>query len=638
MESWHTLKKDWISYLKVFIVSLCLGFLSMGYLGATVVHASESDWASKVKITLLGDSLSVGLVGAGWDSTFKNGNSFVKGSRWLNQSSVSADLDGLRVMQQNASAFNELLVVALGTNGGITKAQMDEFIGAVPSQVKRIVFINTDSAVSHKDEVDRQIKDAAKRYNNVDYIDWMKYSQSKGSWLYPSSDPVHMSDYKPYLEWIVTQLYKKYGKGLGNADDTKNTGCIAKTSSVKHPDWGEYTWSSTKYTSHVDKLKNMSVRMAEPDWMSIEALESLFKHMDKYQKHKLNGKAEEVLRLSDKYGINTGVWLGQVWLETKWGGVGCPAEGDATSPYNYGCVMWAGNSKDDLDHYQYKEYGFKATPYMVAGRYWPLIDDPVKGIDLSLRIYNRIAAEDLNGNNKYGDVLEVYSPAADMNQGHGKFMADMWEIVVEVMKQDPTNKAEKTPGGCETTSNGNDSNNVLYYNSDWEFDEGLIPNMPVDRDYKDDAIKDRLFMPYSDLTVSERVSVQAWKDEGISGTSDFLITWGRRGLAIVGLIAIIFPSILLSCFVFDIWNPLGNSMALRFLTNGRLAVDFDKLGDNGMFSKVKSNKTRLVGVGDVMIYSLISTLLGISILSTYIFIQLNGLYGWFMNIKTGLGL
>ena len=184
--------------------------------GSLTVEATE--WAKTFEATFIGDSLGVG-VKPGLAKIFPEMNFDVLSSRWLiYQSADSTDeLNGLHALRELAKAneVKDILVVALGTNGGLNQDDLKTFMGEVPDNVKQVIFINTGSKGGtggygniDYDDISKQIKDFSSSESNVGYLDWLTFSHKKG-WDELTSDSVHLSGAgnKEYMDFITQGLY-----------------------------------------------------------------------------------------------------------------------------------------------------------------------------------------------------------------------------------------------------------------------------------------------------------------------------------------------------------------------------------------------------------------------------------------------
>lgn len=227
---------------------------------------------------------------------------------------------------------------------------------------------------------------------------------------------------------------------------------------------------TTGWESKKEALYNFNVRSKEPEWVDVDFLKELFS--EHYPNSRMKGKEQELLDLSDKYGINVAVMLGQYYLETSMGTVGCPAgaphnPANYESPYNFGCVMWpgtsnagAGKKQSDFDTNWMVDLGVKMNENgYVASRYWADPQTPELGMELGFRVYDNLA----KSTNTYKEVLDLYSPIGDGGQNHDKFMKAMYGVLQQFHIDINTDYGQKTPGsGARATTNNPQDPDTFY--------------------------------------------------------------------------------------------------------------------------------------------------------------------------------
>lgn len=184
--------------------------------GDLTVEATQ--WAKTFEASFIGDSLGVG-VQTELVKYIPKLHYDVLSSRWLiYQSADSTDplngLQALRTLKEDDN-LKEVLIVALGTNGGLKQDDLKTFISEVPDTVKSIIFINSGSQGGSGDygkidteDISKQIKELSKTNQKVSYLDWLTYSQKEG-WDKLTSDSVHLNDTgnQVYAKFITQGLY-----------------------------------------------------------------------------------------------------------------------------------------------------------------------------------------------------------------------------------------------------------------------------------------------------------------------------------------------------------------------------------------------------------------------------------------------
>lgn len=162
------------------------------------------------------------------------------------------------------------------------------------------------------------------------------------------------------------------------------------------------------------------------------------------------------------------------------------------------------------------------------------------------------------------------------------------------------------------------------------YSEDLLPNMPKNRDYKEteDSIN-KLYANVDALSQEEKVGIQKWKAERDYSITERTITYMRRALMIVSIILLVYPAILTFAYSFDLWWLLGGSPLLRLVTFNKRAIDYDRSGGKGLwFSDKQMNKHLksqgkpiLLGIGDVIVWDIIFSILGLLGVSGYLYQQ-----------------
>lgn len=184
--------------------------------GDLTVEATQ--WAKTFEASFIGDSLGVGVQTELVKYIPKLHYDVLTSRRLIYQSADSTDpLNGLQALRtlKEDNNLKEVLIVALGTNGGLKQDDLKTFISEVPDTVKSIIFINSGSQGGSGDydkidteDISKQIKELAKTNQKVSYLDWLTYSQKEG-WDKLTSDSVHLNDTgnQVYAKFITQGLY-----------------------------------------------------------------------------------------------------------------------------------------------------------------------------------------------------------------------------------------------------------------------------------------------------------------------------------------------------------------------------------------------------------------------------------------------
>lgn len=187
--------------------------------GGTLSSLAETA-IKNYNVTLIGDSLGVGTHPK-LTNTFKTFNHDTLGSRQITH--VTDSLNGTKVLTtlKNSGNLKDYVIVILGTNRGVTKSEIDNFVSIAGSN-RKIIFVDTNSAVNHKSTVASAYKEASERFNNVYYANWSSYSKSSRA-VYYGSDNIHMTDegYSAHASFIKQAVYEV---GVGVKPNSIGTG------------------------------------------------------------------------------------------------------------------------------------------------------------------------------------------------------------------------------------------------------------------------------------------------------------------------------------------------------------------------------------------------------------------------------
>ena len=195
------------------------------------------------------------------------------------------------------------------------------------------------------------------------------------------------------------------------------------TSSSNAPPGGYMNW-----------VKNYKITSTEsPSLRDPDKLREVFEYYSGTQGTKSNllGHEEFIIKMADKYGINVMTFLAQAALETTMGTKTC-----GTSPYNFGCIMYA--------DWQSKAFDGRVKKVWDIDRHWAAPDTAEIGIEMQFKLLKDYYVD--QGYVNYPDYLQRYSPAED-NNNHENF-ASMYYILAKERgfdDFDPDETATKVP-------------------------------------------------------------------------------------------------------------------------------------------------------------------------------------------------
>lgn len=160
------------------------------------------------------------------------------------------------------------------------------------------------------------------------------------------------------------------------------------TGNNKEP--GKLSWKGYKQ----GVLNNFDIRTKNPDHIDGAYIDRFLEKRGHYTP--LKGYGDIILKYSEKYGINVGVFMGQIAKETTFG---MNAGG---GKYNFGCIRYNKNG-----------YGSEWKPAYTRGGAWvnpPTVED---GIEVTFRLMRQAYAD--KGFTSYKAFINRYSPAFENN-------------------------------------------------------------------------------------------------------------------------------------------------------------------------------------------------------------------------------
>lgn len=143
---------------------------------------AELKLAKNLSITGVGDSVMLGSA-EGYKRIFPNMYLDADVSRQLYQT--------LPIVDQiaNKGALADVVLVGLGTNGSFTTSDLAKMMTKLGPK-RKVFWINTYVPTrSWQNEVNQELKTAAKKYPNLTVIDWYSYAKKHPSWF--ANDHVH---------------------------------------------------------------------------------------------------------------------------------------------------------------------------------------------------------------------------------------------------------------------------------------------------------------------------------------------------------------------------------------------------------------------------------------------------------------
>ena len=182
---------------------------------------------------------------------------------------------------------------------------------------------------------------------------------------------------------------KEEKKATGHPDRAPIKGSNKNaTGNDKEP--GKLAWRG--YTQGV--LSNFDIRTKNSDHIDGAYIDRFLEKRGHYTP--LKGYGNKIMELSEKYGINVGIFMGQIAKETTFG---MNAGG---GKYNFGCIRYSKNG-----------YGSEWKPAYTRGGAWvnpPTVED---GIEVTFKLMRHAYAD--KGFTTYKSFINRYSPAFENN-------------------------------------------------------------------------------------------------------------------------------------------------------------------------------------------------------------------------------
>lgn len=149
----------------------------------------------------------------------------------------------------------------------------------------------------------------------------------------------------------------------------------------------------------------------------------------------------------------------------------------------------------------------------------------------------------------------------------------------------------------------------------YKFSEDLIPNMPKDRDFKDDITTMKFLTP-DKLEKAEVLSVVKWQEEVSTKVEDYAIYKVRVLMMFIGIVFCLVGGLMMLLYVFDRWSWLPVS-AMSTVTFGRIrvAMDVKEYGEGYHVIDTGKHKVKIVNFTWILIWSSIFTFIGVFVMS-----------------------
>ena len=170
------------------------------------------DTVKELNITVIGDSLGVGTR-TPFQLLAPKANFDVLGSRQITHATASLNATKVLTDMKTAGTLREYVVFIIGTNRGVTQAEVDNVV-SIAGADRKILFVDTASQVSHAPEVSNQYRQASVRHKNAFYVNWAQHAKPMmAGWYSPDGAGgtyIHMTSegYRNHAEYIAQAVYQ----------------------------------------------------------------------------------------------------------------------------------------------------------------------------------------------------------------------------------------------------------------------------------------------------------------------------------------------------------------------------------------------------------------------------------------------
>lgn len=185
------------------------------------------------------------------------------------------------------------------------------------------------------------------------------------------------------------QLEKQKQKDQGHPDRVNITGSNRNaTGNNKEP--GKVIWRNYR----PGDLANFDIRTKNPSHITGAYIDRFLEKRGHYTP--LKGYGDTILKLSNQYGINVGIFMGQIAMETTFG------KNPGGGKYNFGCIRYYKNG-----------FGSEWPPAYLGRSPWvnpPTVKD---GIEVTYKLMRKAYAD--KGYKTYKAFINRYSPSFENN-------------------------------------------------------------------------------------------------------------------------------------------------------------------------------------------------------------------------------
>jgi hypothetical protein len=232
---------------------------------------------------------------------------------------------------------------------------------------------------------------------------------------------------------------------------------------------------------------------------------------------------------------------------------------------------------------------------------------PIARINYGNGGYHFVAIDSING-----DKITMFDPGSSSTDLLDKYGGKVDQV--RVYESDTPSNA--TGGTSSSSSTSNEDINLAAF----QWDEGKIAGMPKPRDWEEEPVP---IANYSDLTQSDKDSLEKWKDEVKNQHETDVVTIDRVLTMILGIALMLFSLVYLLAFVFD-RITITEFRAMEFITKNRLSVS--GTGESTFFRGM-GGYPKLINIKDLIILEVLMIGVSVLILNGMVF----GIVGWFID-------
>ena len=249
--------------------------------------------------------------------------------------------------------------------------------------ISALTMINPAMAAEEAPQEETKLYDGEViEYDDSNLDDLLK---NKDAYLHHEETEIKQTSYKDENKIDVKEEKKE--ESHPDRVEIKGTNRNA-TGTDKEP--GRLSWRNYRQGD----LANFDIRTKNPGHITGAYIDRFLEKRGHYTP--LKGYGETILKYSEKYGINVGIFMGQIAKETTFG---MNAGG---GKYNFGCIRYSKNG-----------FGGKWAPAYIGRSAWvnpPTVED---GIEVTFKLMRNAYAD--RGYTTYKSFINRYSPAFENN-------------------------------------------------------------------------------------------------------------------------------------------------------------------------------------------------------------------------------